>query len=136
MAKFLDSGTPPSDEAILNSLKKILDLDTESFERSMELSADNPTPADIGPRDELLSDNANPLQEAMVSFMRDNKMTLKSLAKKADLSQVTVSRLVKQGQMPTRATTHLKLQELLAMSPERYQSMINKSEPASAAGDE
>ena len=63
----------------------------------------------------------------MAPFMRDNRMTLKALAKKADLSQVTVSRLVKQGQMPTRATTHLKLQELLGMSPERYQGLINKS---------
>ncbi len=60
-------------------------------------------------------------------------MTLKALAKKAELSQVTVSRLVKQGQAPTRATTHLKLQDLLGLQPEQYQALTSGSNKAASA---
>ena len=31
MAKFLDSGSPPSDETILKSIQRILDLDTATL---------------------------------------------------------------------------------------------------------
>ena len=62
--------------------------------------------------------------------MRDQDLTLKTLAKRAGLSQVTVSRLVKQGQAPTRATTHIKLQELLGLSPSDYEAMTSAQQQA------
>lgn len=123
MSSFLDGGLPPDDEHILIALRRTLDLSNEDFDNLVERSRKDPVPARFAPRDDIIGTNANQLQKALVGYMRANELTLKALAKKADLSQVTVSRLVKQGQSPTRATTHLKLQELLGLKPEVYQSL-------------
>lgn len=127
IAKFLDTGVPPEDETFLEPLRRMLGVEPEVFEEALQKSAEHPEPADLDPPDDLLGEDANPLQEAMVSFMREHGLTLKALAKRADLSQVTVSRLVKQGQMPTRATTHIKLQELLGISANEYQVISSKA---------
>ncbi|MDA3959342.1 MAG: hypothetical protein PF961_01025 [Planctomycetota bacterium] len=135
LARFLESGKPPEDDEAREALRRMLDIDEELFEAALARSSDIPTGALFAPKDDLLGIDANPLQRALVTYMRDNSMTLKALAKKADLSQVTVSRLVKQGQSPTRATTHLKLQELLGLGPDQYQSLTLGSVkvPTSAA---
>ena len=125
LSRFLESGEVFEDEdGKLKTLRKMLEVDTQTFEKALARSQEEPEPAQFARKDDLLGVNANELQKALVAYMREHDLTLKALAKKADLSQVTVSRLVKQGQSPTRATTHLKLQELLEMDPEKYSKLV------------
>lgn len=125
LSRFLENGRPPEDDETLEAMRRALDIDTAAFDDALERSTQVPTGAFFAPKDDLLGVDANPLQRALVAYMREQDLTLKALAKRADLSQVTVSRLIKQGQSPTRATTHLKLQELLNLGPEDYQSLTN-----------
>lgn len=133
LSRFLETGEPPKDKNVLKALRKMLDLSKEDFDDAVAKGKEEPEPAELGPQDELLGEDANALQLAMVNYMREHDLTLKALAKRADLSQVTVSRLVKQGQAPTRATTHIKLQELLGLSPNRYQALVGTGQDETGA---
>lgn len=134
LSRCLETGHPPSEPKVLESLRRMLDIDTGRFTAALQRSREDPQPAEFAERDELLGADASELQRALVEYMRDKDLTLKALAKRAGLSQVTVSRLVKQGQSPTRATTHLKLQELLDLPPEQYQALVESRKAAAAAG--
>ena len=133
ISRFLDTGIPFEDPAHLESLRHMLGLDRERFEAALAISKRDPRPADLGTGDNLAGAEGNPLQRAILEYMRSHSLTLKALAKRADLSQVTVSRLVKQGQAPSRATTHIKLQDLLGLDPDSYQALVARSPQAGAA---
>ncbi|MHC5068083.1 MAG: hypothetical protein ACYTF0_05800, partial [Planctomycetota bacterium] len=129
LSAFLEQGKVPP-EKVLETLRSALDLEGDLFETALERNQSDTQTAVFAARSEVLGIDANPLQRAMVAYMGKNNLTLKALAGKAGLSQVTISRLVKQGQAPTRATTHIKLQELLALKPEEYQDLL-VDQPAS-----
>lgn len=133
ISRFLDTGIPFEDPAHLESLRHMLGLDRAHFDAALAISRRDPRPADLSADGEFSGSDGNPLQRAIVDYMRNHNLTLKALAKRADLSQVTVSRLVKQGQAPSRATTHIKLQDLLGLDPDSYQALVARTPQTGAA---
>lgn len=126
LARFLESGVVPDDPEIIEALRRALGLEDKTFAAALEKALANPMPVEVVHYDQMVGPNGSPLQNALASYMREKKLTLKGLARKAGLSQVTVSRLVKQGQPPTRAITHQKLQHLLGLDPSAYQNLVSQ----------
>lgn len=133
LARFIETGQPPKENRIIEALRKALELETGYFDAALARSRDNPQPVEDRNYDRLVGPSGSQLQNALASFMREQKLTLKGLARKADLSQVTISRLLKQGQPPTRAVTHRKLQKLLGLDPMTYDALINQPTAALTA---
>ncbi len=124
LARFIESGQMPDDEHFTQAIHDALGLDERVFKAALEKAIAEPVGVELVRFDHMVGPNGTPLQHALAAFMRRHNLTLKDLAKRADLSQVTISRLVKQGQPPTRAITHKKLQRLLELDPADYEEML------------
>lgn len=132
LSRLLDTGIVPKDKRVLNILRTAINCTPEYFQSCIQLSQQKPMPAEMPEFDDILPADANPLQHALADYMRQHRLNLKSLARRADLSQVTVSRIVKQGQIPRRSTTHHKLQTLLGMNVATYEKLLGSSAPSAA----
>ena len=141
MSRLIEHGDVPESAEIRRRLQAVLELDDATFAESVAniAAADDETNGVPTRRhDAFLTNGSSPLQESLVSFMRDNKLTMKQVSEMADLSQVTISRLIKSGKLPSRSTTHHKLQHLLGLSADEYHNLIDNStrpftKPLSAA---
>ena len=112
LSRLIEKGVPPDDHETLERLRIATDLDEATFGDALKESRRNPKPVPTSRTDAFLNNDSHPLQRALVDYMRQKKYTLKKISELSGLSQVTVSRVVKQGQMPTRAVTHQKTSEL------------------------
>lgn len=124
LSRFLTCGHPPEDDELLGTLRGELDVDEETFTESLERGRKSPEPASVSVRADGLPADANPLQIELIKYMRKHKLTIKSLSKSTGLSQITVSRLIKQGAMPRRSRTHEALMGLLDLEREDYEDLI------------
>lgn len=132
IARLIERGVIPQEQQVLDALRDACEVTQSTFTAVLEASQERPGAAVKPQRDDLLSPDATALQRAMVGFMRDNNLNLKTLAKRASLSQVTVSRLVKGGQLPSRSATHHKLQTLLGIDAPSYRALLEQSSPTAA----
>lgn len=127
LSRFLASGEPPADATARETLRQAVGLSRVVFERALDLDESAPHPATVTTRAGEPPPEATPLQVALLRFMRDHNLTIKSLSQRSGLSQITVSRLVKQGSPPSRARTHQQLQELLGLTEAEYLELIKPS---------
>lgn len=124
LSRFLDSGTPPADSSILQALRDDLELDEDAFLTAVETGQFQPKPGTVSARKGEPPPDASQLQQALMRYMNSNKMTIKALADQLSLSQITVSRLVKQGVRPSRSRTHQQLRDLLELSEDEYGDLL------------
>jgi transcriptional regulator with XRE-family HTH domain len=135
VSRMIEHQKPPALPADQHLLREALDLDEATF---------NEACAAIGEEDDDVGDSSSnvfvasgtesfangsgtPLQQALHSMMRSGRLTIKELARRANLSQVTMSRLLKDGQPPARAKTHQNLQRLLGLTADAYHAFLEQS---------
>jgi transcriptional regulator with XRE-family HTH domain len=140
LSRYLSSGQPPTDAAVRERLCMALGLTPAAFAAALARDAAKPQGVTVGGRAGDPPPDATSLQVALLRYLREHNLTIKSLSQKSGLSQITVSRLVKQGAPPSRARTHQQLQELLGLSETEYQQLIQprdgEAPPSAAAEDE
>jgi hypothetical protein len=69
------------------------------------------------------------LQAALQAAVQERGLTLKAFSELIELSPLTAAKLLRNGELPGRATTHDKLRAFLHLSAEDYQGMLNRSRP-------
>jgi transcriptional regulator with XRE-family HTH domain len=131
ISRFLSSGTPPENAAMRSAIQQDLGLSDEDFDEAMQSGSDAPKPGTVTVRAGEPPPDASPLQIALVNYMQANKLTIKGLSQRIGLSQITVSRLVKQGAQPSRTRTHQRLQSILGLGDEEYQDLVSADGGAS-----
>ncbi|TVR09593.1 MAG: hypothetical protein EA401_12830 [Planctomycetota bacterium] len=124
LSRFLDSGTPPQEPAFLQALRDDLELDDEAFSLAIETGSHKPRPGTVSARKGQPPPDASLLQQALIAYMNTHRMTIKALAQKLSLSQITVSRLVKHGTRPSRSRTHAQLRQLLELTEDEYGALL------------
>lgn len=129
LSHLLSTGKPPEDREALEPLKAALGLDDAAFAASLERSSAAPEPSD--PRDAIQA--AHPLQEALLRLVKERGLTASAFAAAAGVSQLTATRLLKQGDLPARAPTHAKLRQLLGLDEAAYEDLLGRSRPAAPA---
>ena len=89
IARLIERGTLPDEQSVLDALRGACEVTESTFTAVLNVSRNRPEAAIKPQRDELLDPDANALQRSLVSYMREQNLNLKSLAKRANLSQVT-----------------------------------------------
>lgn len=126
ISRLMNGHTPESSLEHFDGLREELGLDEAQFAASVHLT-ERPqeiTSLTIRGRHPVPS-NATPLQKALIAYMNRANFTIKSLAEKSGLSQLTMARIIKQQAAPSRASTHKKLQDLLELDHASYLSLID-----------
>ena len=132
ISRLVERREAPAGPAASASLQRALGIDQDTFREACASLGDEPaTPKEATAShtraDPLLAPNATPLQQSLVTMMRGERLTIKELARRANLSQVTMSRLLKDGQPPARAKTHQSLQKLLGLTADAYHALLEQS---------
>ncbi len=81
---------------------------------SMYMRGNNPIPED-----------ASPLQKSLIGLMNREGLTIKAMAERSDLSQLTMAKFIKGTSAPSRSGTHTKLQKLLNLDQQSYLSLLS-----------
>ena len=128
LARLVATGVPPAAaDEVHTRLATALGLTPVQFAASLAKSTNQPEPAQM---EVDANDQGTPLQIALRTVMERKGMTMKAFAELSELSVLTATRLVKQGALPSRATTHQKLRALLDLSEADYDLLIRRSQPA------
>jgi hypothetical protein len=127
LSRLIATGAPPEDAVVLERLRGALGLDGDHFAEALAQARTAPVPATPPTRE---SDAVTPLQAALIRLVSDRRMTVKAFADAADLSVLTATRLLKRGDLPGRATTHLKLRTLLGLGQSEYDNLLARSRQA------
>ena len=125
LSRVMNGKWKPDDLSQFETLRADLGLDEAEFAASIHLTeeAHEVTSLTIRGKHPVPSD-ASPLQKALIAYMNQENLTIKALAEKCGLSQLTMARIIKQQAVPSRASTHKKLQELLELDHASYLELI------------
>ncbi|TVR42028.1 MAG: hypothetical protein EA402_12365 [Planctomycetota bacterium] len=124
LSRFLDSGEPPEDSTLLSALRSDLGLEEDEFQTAIQAGEQERKPGTVVARKGEPPPDASQLQQALIRYLNSNKLTIKALSEMLSLSQITVSRLVKQGVRPARSRTHQQLRQLLGLSEDEYGDLL------------
>lgn len=126
LSRIMNGKLKPDDLSGFDKLREELGLDEAQFAAavhfteethevtSLTIRGKHPVPAD-----------ATPLQKALIAYMNQENLTIKALAEQSRLSQLTMARIIKQQAVPSRASTHKKLQDLLELDHQSYLQLID-----------
>ena len=126
LVRLITTGIPTGDDESHAALASGLDLNDADFAVSRERSRSHPEPAHLARHNEQ---PVTALQAALQAAVQERSLTLKAFSELIDLSPLTASKLLRNGELPGRSTTHEKLRAFLQLSPDDYQGMINRSRP-------
>ena len=116
------------------ALREDLNLDEKSFTAAITSAHSAPKPGTVSSRKGEPPPDSSQLQQALIRYMNRKKLTIKALSDILQLSQITVSRLVKQGVRPSRSRTHSQLRSLLDLTENEYGDLLaNKLDSRSTA---
>lgn len=124
VSRFLSSGKAPEDASLLERIQAELQLDERSFSCALKNSQEQPQAASLEEDAQEIPADANPLQAEILRFMQDHKLTMASIAKKTSLSMVTLNRVIRQGILPSRESTHTALCILLGIDRVVYDNLL------------
>ena len=134
VSRLVEQRQVPEMPADRELLREALELDEATFDEACQATEKTDPPEQqpttgvfASSNDPLLGHDSTPLQQALVGMMRSERLTIKELARRANLSQVTMSRLLKDGQPPARAKTHQNLQKLLGLTADSYHGLLEQS---------
>lgn len=124
VSRFLSSGKVPEDESFLERIRTELQLDERSFSCALKNSHEQPQSASLEEEAQEIPADANPLQAEILRFMQDHNLNLANIAKRTTLSMVTLNRVIRQGILPSRETTHAALCTLLGIDRMVYDNLL------------
>lgn len=130
VTRLINEGIPPRRGEVLQALARALGLGEAGFQASLDRSRSAPTPAAMPKH----SDHpTNPLQAALLAVVQERNLTTKAFAEEVELSPLTASRLLKDGDLPGRQTTHEKLRQFLKLEIGEYQALVGRSRGLAAS---
>jgi transcriptional regulator with XRE-family HTH domain len=126
LVRLITTGLPTDDEDSLATLAAALALPADEFASACARSRSHPEPAHLARHNEQ---PVTALQAALQAAVQERGLTLKAFSELIELSPLTASKLLRNGELPGRTTTHDKLRAFLHLSAEDYQGMLNRSRP-------
>jgi hypothetical protein len=130
LMRLIREGVPPVRSAVLDSLRRALELDDVHFAAALARSQASPEPASRSKSSEIAS---NPIQASLLKLVEERNLTVKAFADLADLSVLTATRLLKKGDLPGRQATHSKLRGLLGLSQAEYDLLLQRARASGAS---
>lgn len=126
LSRLLKSPGHSNDRDLLGRLGKALELSHEAMIAAIQMERVSDSPSSVVVRgSHPIPKDATPLQKALIGRLNRDNLTIKAMSEQAQLSQLTMTRLLKGQTKPARSTTHQKLQELLGISKEAYLNLLN-----------
>ena len=133
VSRLLKDPSQANDTQLLSGLAQALELTPDQLAAAIQLDRVSDQPSSVVVRGtHPIPKDASPLQKALIGHMNRSNLTIKAMAEKADLSQLTMTRLLKGQTQPARSTTHQKLQELLGISKDAYLQLLSPGGDLSA----
>ena len=125
LSRLMNGKFKPDDLTEFEGLRNDLGLNEAEFAASVHLTEESHEVTSLTIRGKHpVPKEATPLQKALIAYMNQEHLTIKALAEKSGLSQLTMARIIKQQAIPSRASTHKKLQDLLELDHSSYLELI------------
>ncbi len=125
LSRIMNGKLKPDDLTEFENLREELGLDEAQFAASVHFTEETHEVTSLTIRGKHpVPPDATPLQKALIAYMNQENLTIKALAEASGLSQLTMARIIKQQAIPSRASTHKKLQDLLELDHHSYLELI------------